>query len=172
MATKKKASGKKQAPKKAKSTPKAKAKAKPTRKAPSRKTSSKPKATRPAKARPDTAMTIARKILELGSSSGEAEILALYAPDAESIEMSMPPTVGLEALRAKFQAWGAMVSSAKFVPSNVWVAGNTILIEWRGECVLAGSGKHVELREVAIHEVENGKIKRERYYYDPAALQP
>ena len=31
-------------------------------------------------------------------------------------------------------------------------------------------GRKVLHREIAIHEVRNGKIVRERYYYDPSAL--
>jgi hypothetical protein len=28
------------------------------------------------------------------------------------------------------------------------------------------------MKEVAIHQVKNGKIVSERYYYNPASLQP
>jgi hypothetical protein len=28
------------------------------------------------------------------------------------------------------------------------------------------------MTEVAVHQIENGKISAERYYYNPAALMP
>ena len=33
-------------------------------------------------------------------------------------------------------------------------------------------GPTVPMREVGIHEVKNGKIVAERYYYNPAAMAP
>ena len=86
--------------------------------------------------------------------------------------MGMEPTVGLDAIRQKFVMWRSMVSNAEFKARGVWVDGNTIVIEWDGRCTLSANGKVVDLIEVAIHEIENGKIARERFYYNPAVLQP
>ena len=33
------------------------------------------------------------------------------------------------------------------------------------------SGKRAGLREIAIHDIANGKIVRERFYYDPSFMQ-
>jgi ketosteroid isomerase-like protein len=33
-------------------------------------------------------------------------------------------------------------------------------------------GRTVKLQETAVHEIKNGKIQSERYYYNPAALAP
>ena len=33
-------------------------------------------------------------------------------------------------------------------------------------------GRTVQLTEVAVHEIKDGKIQSERYYYDPSALAP
>jgi hypothetical protein len=30
----------------------------------------------------------------------------------------------------------------------------------------------VQLREVGVHEIKNGKIQRERFYYNPLSLAP
>jgi ketosteroid isomerase-like protein len=49
---------------------------------------------------------------------------------------------------------------------------DAIIIEWAGRVTFAATGKMADLNEVAIHEVANGKIVRERFYYDRAALQP
>jgi len=171
--TAKKAPKKTGKPKKAKKVA-AKVKAKVVKRPPAKKAkSAKPAAPKRAAApAPNPIRELARRILALSTASDDQAILDLYAPDVVSIEMNMPATVGVDALKQKFAGWRTMVTSATFVPKNFWVDGNTIVVEWTGDCVLAGSGKQVQLHEIAVHEIENGKIKRERYYYDPAALQP
>ena len=97
--------------------------------------------------------------------------LALYAPNVESIEAGQAPTVGIEAIKQKFVMWRGMVSDAAFTPRTVVVDGHTIVIEWEGRVTLAASGRLVDLNEVAVHEIANGKIVKERFYYDPSVLQ-
>jgi ketosteroid isomerase-like protein len=64
-----------------------------------------------------------------------------------------------------------MVTDAHFEPRRVCVDGNTIVIEWVGDVTLAASGQRAKLHEVAIHEIRDGKIAREAYFYDPASLR-
>lgn len=115
---------------------------------------------------------LAKRIVELTTANDEAGILGLYADTIESIEMNTPPIVGLDGLRAKLEGWSNMSSDPDFTATNVWVDGNTIVVEWVGDVTLKATGKRARLREIAVHEIENGKIARERYYYDPTALQP
>lgn len=115
---------------------------------------------------------IAKRIIAVTAANDEVATLALYADDVESIEMSQAPMVGLDAIKRKMEMWRGMTTSATFRPRTVAIAGNTIVIEWEGTVVLAGTGKTVSLNEVAVHEIAGGKIGRERYYYDPTALQP
>ena len=79
---------------------------------------------------------------------------------------------GIDAIREKFKMWRSMVSDAVFLPRSVSADGNTIVIEWDGRVTLAASGRVADFPEVAVHEIENGKIVRERFYYDPSVLQP
>jgi ketosteroid isomerase-like protein len=120
----------------------------------------------------DPIRALAKKIVELTTANDDEATLALYAESAESAEMGMPPMTGLDAIRAKFKGWHEMASDPQFTAKNVWVDGNTIIIEWVGDVTLKSSGKRAQLREIAVHEIDGGKIRRERYYYDPAALQP
>jgi ketosteroid isomerase-like protein len=130
-------------------------------------------ATRPVAARPDQAVRdLAKRIVELTVAGDDEATLGLYADGIESTEMGMPTSVGLDAIRQKFVGWRNMVSQSAFRPRRVCVDGNTIMIEWDGRVTLAANGKVVDLLEVAVHEIENGKIARERYYYNPAALAP
>lgn len=121
---------------------------------------------------PNKAMReLARRLIDVTLTNDDDAAFALYADGIESAEMGMPPSVGIEAIRQKFAMWRGMVTDAKFEPRRVWVDGNTIIVEWDGRVTLAASGKTVDLPEIAIHEIENGKIARERFYYDPAILR-
>jgi ketosteroid isomerase-like protein len=130
-------------------------------------------AARPA-ARPagDPMRTLAQRIIDVTLANDDEAAFALYAPDVESIEAGQPPTHGIDAIRGKFAGWRNMVSNASFEPRRVCVDGNTIVIEWMGHVTLAASGRPAQLHEVAIHEIRDGKIAREAFFYNPAALAP
>ena len=122
--------------------------------------------------RNEAVRALAQRIVDVTVANDDEAMFALYAPHVESREASSPPTRGIAALREKFTAWRAMASDAAFLPRAVVADGHTIVIEWSGRVTLATSGRVVELNEVAVHEVEHGRIVRERFYYDPALLQP
>ena len=113
---------------------------------------------------------LARRIVAVTTANDDEATLALYASDVESKEQGQPPMHGIDGIRQKFVGWRNMVSAAHFEPRRVVVDGNTIVIEWVGEVTLAASGKQAQLHEVAIHEIVDGKIKREAYFYDPSTL--
>lgn len=122
-------------------------------------------------ANPSTAMrALAQRIVDVTLSDDDEAILGLYASDVESSEAGNPPDVGLDALRAKYVGWRKMTSATAFEPRNVVVDGNVIVIEWLSRVTLAASGRQVDMREIAIHEIRNGKIARETFYYNPAVL--
>ncbi len=129
-------------------------------KRPARKTASAPAAMR----------ALARRIVDVTVANDDEATLGLYADDIESSEAGQPPEVGLDALRAKFAGWRSLTSDTSFEPRRVCVDGNTIVIEWLGRVTLAASGQQAELHQVAIHEIRNGKIAREAFFYNPAAL--
>jgi len=161
--TKKKAAAKKPAPKR---TPAAK-----SRSSARTKPASRAKSAARSAADPDAAMrALARHIVDVSLGNDDEAILALYAPTIESSEAGQPPSVGLDALRAKFAGWRSMTTDTTFEPRRVVVDGNVIVIEWIGRVTLAASGRRAELHEVAVHEIESGKIAREAFFYNPAAL--
>jgi ketosteroid isomerase-like protein len=129
--------------------------------------------TRPARkaSDPTTAMrALAQRIVDVTLGDDDEAILGLYAADVESSEAGNPPDVGIDALRAKYVGWRNMTSATAFEPRSVVVDGNVIVIEWLGRVTLAASGRQVDMREVAVHEIRNGKIVREAFYYNPAVL--
>jgi hypothetical protein len=64
-----------------------------------------------------------------------------------------------------------MQSGTTWKPRNVWTGKNTVCIEWDSTVNLR-DGRTVQLREIAVHEIKNGKIQNERFYYNPGDLGP
>ena len=106
-----------------------------------------------------------------GPTFGAAEIRALYNPDCVSIEANGGTSIGYAGLEEKMKGWEQMTSSMVSKARNVWTGRNTICIEW-DSTVTTRDGRTVKLHETAVHEIKNGKIQSERYYYNPAALAP
>lgn len=123
-------------------------------------------------AAPNPVRQLARRLVDLTLKQDDEGCFALYAPTVVSVEPGMPPAVGLDAIRQKFAGWRQMVSEATWQAPHVWVDGNTIIVEWLGRVTFAGTGKQTDMHEIAVHEIENGKIARERFFYDRSALQP
>jgi hypothetical protein len=146
----------------------ARAKKKSARRAPARKKSAAKK-----KAAAPGLEGLARKIVRMstGPSFGAAEIRELYNPDCVSVEASGATARGYAGLEAKMKGWEQMAASMVSTPRNVWTSRSTICIEW-DSTVNTRDGRTVKLHEVAVHEIKNGKIQSERYYYDPASLAP
>jgi len=118
----------------------------------------------------DGIRALARRIVDVTLTNDDEAAFALYANEVESIEPGQPPIRGVDAIRQKFAGWHSMASAARFEPRRVCVDGNTIVIEWVGDVTLAASGKQVRLHEVAIHEIADGKISREIFFYDPSTF--
>jgi ketosteroid isomerase-like protein len=116
---------------------------------------------------------LAKKIVRMSTASnfGPEEVRELYNPDAVSVEASGQTATGYAALDAKMKGWSEMTSAMVSKPRNVWCGKNTICIEW-DSTVTMRDGRTVPMHEVAVHEIKNGKIQSERYYYNPASLAP
>jgi ketosteroid isomerase-like protein len=116
---------------------------------------------------------LAKKIVRMsqGPSFGAAEIRELYNPDATSTEGNGESVTGYAGLEQKMKGWEQMTASMVSKPRNVWTGKSTICIEW-DSTVTMHDGRTVQLRETAVHEIKNGKIQSERYYYNPGALAP
>jgi len=116
---------------------------------------------------------LARRIVRVTQvpSFGAAELRALYNPDATSEEASGQVAAGYAGLEKKLEGWEQMQSGTNWKARNVWAGRDTICIEWDATVNLR-DGRTVQLREVGVHEIKNGRIQRERFYYDPMSLAP
>jgi ketosteroid isomerase-like protein len=116
---------------------------------------------------------LARKIVRLSQlpAFGMAEIKSLYNEDCVSQEGTGNVDRGYAGLEEKGKRWAQMQSGTTWKATNVWVGGKTICIEWDAT-VTTRDGRTVKFPEVAVHEIKNGKIQNERFYYNPMALAP
>jgi len=114
---------------------------------------------------------VARRIVRAGIDPAKFVIADLYTPDCTSQEASGEVVRGHAGLEQKLRQWESMQSHAVFRARNVWTGPKTVCVEWEGKVTLR-DGRTVDLEEVAVHHIRNGKIHAERYYYNPMALMP
>jgi ketosteroid isomerase-like protein len=139
------------------------ARRKPARKKAARRTSARAGAT--------SLDALARKFVR-ATQKPEAFVVAdLYAPDCVSIEAAGNTDRGHAGIEEKGKRWAAMQKSSQWKARNIFTGKNVICIEWEAQVTL-NDGRVVTLPEVAVHEIKNGKIARERFYYNPMALAP
>ena len=89
-----------------------------------------------------------------------------YAEDATTQENLEPPRVGLATLLENERKFLASVSDIHLERVSSLVEGERAAINWVF-AVTDPNGRKIQLDEVAYQEWQDGKIVRERYYYDP-----
>ena len=144
------------------------ARRKPARK----KTASKPARRKAAPPRVSALEPLARKIVQVTTGDpSQFSFAELYAEGATSTEATGETVTGFAGLEQKLRQWESMQEHTVWKPLNVFLNPDTICIEWDAE-VKFRDGRVVNLREIAVHDVKNGKIVAERYYYNPMTLAP
>ena len=112
---------------------------------------------------------VARSIVTATSVNDSKRMLSLYHEGVESTEPGQPTTRGLAALKKKFADFEERYGESKWYARNLWVDGQTVIIEWEAQ-MQSRPYKGRSFREIAVHELRNGKIIRERFYYDTRQL--
>ncbi len=120
---------------------------------------------------PSSLAALARKLVEATLDETKFSIPDLYSADAVSVEGNGNSVRGHAGLAQKLAMWNQMQEGTKWRARSIALGRNLIVIEWDADVTLRG-GRVVQLSEVAVHEIEKGKIVSERFYYDPAALAP
>lgn len=112
---------------------------------------------------------IANRVVELSKQGKYAEIQnELFSNDAVSVEPAFtqqPPTQGLDAIREKGKQWADSVAQVNggYVTGPV-VAGNHFTIGL-GVDVTKKDGERMNMEEIILYKVENGKIVSEQFFY-------
>src|SRR5258708_40027444 len=116
-------------------------------------------------------MSIRADVQELIALAEQGKFLEaierFYAQDATMQENLNPPRVGLEALLENERNVLARVPDIHVEQAEFVAAGDRAAIHWVF-AYTAPQSRKIHLDEIAYQDWRDGKIVRERFYYDPA----
>ena len=117
-----------------------------------------------------TTKEIANRMSELFKENKWTEIQdELFSQDAKSIEpahaQGMQTVEGLDAIKKKGEMFNAMVEEmhSGWVGEPI-VGGNYIAVSMGMDVTMKGSGR-MNMDEICLYEVKDGKIVREEFFY-------
>ena len=111
-----------------------------------------------------------QKLISLAEQGKFMEaIQEFYTEDATMQENNTPPRAGLAALLENERRFLGSIKEIKSRVDSFVVDGNRAAINWVFEITNLKGQKHT-LDEVAYQLWQDGKIIREKFYYDPAQM--
>ena len=117
-----------------------------------------------------TTTDVANRFNELAQTGQWEQIQnELFADNAVSIEPANSPGLksveGIEAIKQKGQQFGEMVEEMHGGYSNPpQVAGNHFAVAMGMDVTMKGQGR-MKMDEIAVYEVNDGKIVKEQFFY-------
>lgn len=115
---------------------------------------------------------VAKKLVALcREGKFEEAIRELYSPEIVSIEPEGAPwgtVTGFDAIAQKGKEWNEMVS--EFHSSEIsdpLVAENFFSITMKSRVTLKGMEHPMDMDEVCVYRVEDGKVVTEQFFYTP-----
>ena len=121
---------------------------------------------------PNTA-EIAQQLVAHCQAHTEAQGLQeLYHPEAVSVEAMGPPGMdlemtGLEAIQGKHEWWAANFEEHEVTVDGPYVNGNNFSVVFEMDVTEKSSGNRMQMKEVALYSVADGKIVREEFQMKP-----
>mgnify|MGYP002623176530 FL=1 len=118
------------------------------------------------------ALSVGKQLVELCRQGKNLEAIdKLYAPNIVSIEaMSMPEMParqeGIEAIRGKNQWWLANHEVHSEETSGPFPHGDRFAVFFKIDVTNKPSGQRMQMEEVGLYTVKNGKVVQEEYFYD------
>jgi steroid delta-isomerase-like uncharacterized protein len=125
---------------------------------------------------------IARSLYEAFNQRDMEQIAAAVAPDGIlTVVGTGEQFVGAEGARQYNRMWLEGFPDGKATVESVYAAGDTVVVEFRGEGTHTGTlrtsmgdipatGRSATLQLCDVYEFENGKVKTQRAYFDSGAL--
>ena len=116
---------------------------------------------------------IAQKLCDHCKNGTEAQGLQeLYAPNAKSIEAfemegGSAVSEGVEAIQAKHDWWGNSYDVHEANLEGPFINGDKFSVIFEMDVTEKASGERWKGKEVALYEVEDGKIARESFFMMP-----
>lgn len=118
---------------------------------------------------------IAQKLCAHCQNHTEMQALEeLYADNAVSVEAmsaegQSPVSEGRDAIKAKHDWWGSNFEVHGFDMEGPFVNGDKFSVVFEIDATDKSSGNRWKAKEVALYEVENGRIARESFFMAPMA---
>ena len=123
-----------------------------------------------------TTQEVANRLTELCRKGDfAAAITELYHKDIVSTEPEGTPgpqrVQGFDAVMAKTEEWGKGIEQMHSAwVSDPIVAGNHFSVAMKVDVTMKGAGR-INMDEVCVYEVTNGKITRDQFFYAPMPSQ-
>jgi ketosteroid isomerase-like protein len=119
-----------------------------------------------------TVQAIAERYVAMCKEGKFEEVLdELFADDAVSVEAFAPPgtgspeSVGLAAIRAKGKWWVDNHVIHSIGVSGPYPNGNRFAVRFDLDVTNKPSGRRMQMDEIGLFTVQNGKITREEFFY-------
>jgi ketosteroid isomerase-like protein len=118
-----------------------------------------------------TTLDVAKKYVALCKEGKSAECLdTLFSKDAVSVEAGAPPGMdrtakGLEAIRAKGKWWTENHTVHKAEASGPYPHDDRFAVRFQYDVTNKPSGKRIQMDEVGLFTVVDGKIVKEEFFY-------
>ncbi len=118
------------------------------------------------------AMQIGKQLVELCRQGKNDEAQAsLYAADAVSVEAAAMPDMereakGLDAIKAKGQWWVDNHEVHSLSITGPWPHDDRFIVGFQMDVTNKPSGQRMQMEEVGLYTVKDGKIVREEFFYD------
>ena len=113
--------------------------------------------------------TVAGQFVELCSQGKNFDVMrTMYAPDIVSVEGDGTETKGQQPVIRKSELWrdGNDIHSEN-VRGPYFNGPNQFAVHFTFEVTRKANGQRVTLDEVGLYTVENDKITREQFFFDP-----
>ena len=112
---------------------------------------------------------VAKKVVEFVRKQAWHEAVdALYDKDIVSVEArtqdgSSPETRGIDGVRAKVDWWLQNMEVHSFTANGPFVAHDRFVVQYDADVTDKNSKKRMQLSEVGVYTVKDGKIVREEF---------
>jgi limonene-1,2-epoxide hydrolase len=109
-----------------------------------------------------------RQMIDAWNQRNWQQVYDLFAADGVLQSMMLPPTVGREAIQQRIGALAKDISAIELRVRHIGVVDGVVFVERVDDFVYRG--KHGAVPVVGVVEVEQGRVKAWREYYDRAQL--
>jgi limonene-1,2-epoxide hydrolase len=109
-----------------------------------------------------------RQMIDAWNQRNWQQVYDLFAEHGALQSMMLPPTVGRAAIQQRIGALAEGIETIELRVKHIGVVDGVVFVERVDDFVYRG--KHGECPVVGVVEVENGRVKAWREYYDRAQL--